>query len=122
VNVPDMSAHGEHNHLGIEPFRVGRSTYTPGVLEAGVLRDGDRLLLGTAGEEPADVRGKLSAVVDVNFGVAFGAPFARTCSGVAVRETFVLGPRRAASSTRTPCRSYRFRERLNRTSTALSDE
>jgi hypothetical protein len=91
VNVPNVSAYGEGNRLGVEPFRVGGSTNPAGVFEAGMLRDRDRLGLGTPGVETADVRGKLAAVADVNFGVPFRASFAGTRASVVICETFLLG-------------------------------
>jgi hypothetical protein len=77
MNMPDVGAHGERNHLGIEPLRIGGSTDTSRVLEAGMLRDRHRLGLGTAGIEAADVRRKLATILDIDFGVPYCAAFAQ---------------------------------------------
>ena len=92
MNMPDVGAHGERNHLGIEPLRIGGSTDTSRVLEAGMLRDRHRLGLGTAGIEAADVRRKLATILDIDFGVPYCAAFARPSASVAVRETLLLSP------------------------------
>ena len=92
VNVPNVGAHGECDRLGIEPLCIGSTTNTPGVLEAGMLRDCDCLRFGAPRVQAADVRGELAAKVDVNFGIAFRASFASTRAGVAIRETLLLGP------------------------------
>ena len=78
VNVPNVGAHGECDRLGIEPLCIGTTTNTTRMLEAGMLRDRDRLRLGAPRVQAADVRGKLAAVVDVDFGIAFRASVAST--------------------------------------------
>ena len=86
-----MGPYCERNRLRIESFRISRSTDTPGVLEAGVLRNRNRLRFGARRVETADVRGELAAVVEIDFGVPLRASFAGALSSVTVRETFLLG-------------------------------